>query len=394
MYRAKKLSLSLLNKSNKVLLSLSLLLFIMVCEYRVLATDDVVPEHRMKVAFIHPGFDKEEYWNTISEIMTAAANDLDIDLGIYRTRHTPELMKLVTIDLLHHDKPDYIITTNEGGQAIKIINEAKKSHVPVLLIKDPLTDDEIAMLDSSANATLVGSILVNDFQAGYQLLKNMTETAKKFDTNKTLQFHTLVALVNPESNSALMKKKGLNDFISENEMIAVDNLVTLKSINDSAQIARSIADQEKSSYPLSFIWSNSDEISMLLYKLIQKNKKIKRSSHVYIGGIGWSKLGLDGLRTGEMTVNVGGDIFIGAAAIVMLYDFANGIKFPAATKIYNIPLMQPMTPELMAQFDLYLPNYNWGLIDFTKLSKFRNQEINNYDFSLHNLFNNAKSTAP
>ena len=75
------------------------------------------------------------------------------------------------------------------------------------MIKDPLTDDEIAMLDSSANATLVGSILVNDFQAGYQLLKNMTETAKKFDTNKTLQFHTLVDLVNPESNSALMKKR-------------------------------------------------------------------------------------------------------------------------------------------------------------------------------------------
>ena len=125
-YRAKKIFLLLLNKPVKVLLALSFFFSVALSGYRVLANDEPVPEHRMKVAFIHPGFDKEEYWNTIASIMTAAANDLDIDLGVFRTRHTPELMKLVAVDLLHHDKPDYIITTNEGGQGIKIINEAKK----------------------------------------------------------------------------------------------------------------------------------------------------------------------------------------------------------------------------------------------------------------------------
>ena len=262
-----------------------------------------------------------------------------------------------------------------------------------MLIKDTLTDDEVAMLDSPAHSALIGSILVNDYQAGYQLARELINVAKATSAGIILQFHMLGVSVNPTSTSALNKQQGLEDYISENAMISLDKLATMASINDKQPLIQMVNEQESSPYPCNFIWSNSDEVSILLYKQLMLNKKIKKKSHIYVGGVGWSQTGLDGLRNGEMSVNIGGDVFLGAAAIVTLYDYANGIKFPAATKIYNIHLMQPMTPDLMAQFDIYLPKSNWELIDFSKLSKFRNQEIKDYDFTLQNLFNNAKPNA-
>lgn len=342
-----------------------------------------LPAFAAEVVFINPGSNGEGFWGNVANTMSAAAEDLGIELEILPSdRNRIKLVANLEEVMSRGNKPDYLIAVNEEQYGDKAVELVKGTDTKLLFLLNDLTEEQKKVIGKARtdNKNWLGSVTPDAEFGGYEMGKSIIDASiSKFGEDVQI-FAIAGDKVTP---SSIARNSGLERAVEESGKAKIVRFLASKWDKDTSYkltqrfIASSAADK------VTAFWGGNDDISIGIMDALNESGK-KAGEDYFIAGLNWSKPALDLVNSGKMTLTHGGHFFAGAWSMIMIYDYDQGKDFQSE----NINLSFPMSAIDGKNVKIYLENLgdaDWSLIDFSKFSKFNNPSINTYQFTLERI---------
>lgn len=340
---------------------------------------------QLHTVFLNPGYKNGEFFGPLTQFMHNAASDLGIQLEVvYADFNRFKMIDNANTVLQRKQLPDYLILINEWNIAPAIMQQADKLGVNTLLFDEGLEDvDRDRFLHGSNKLNhWIGELVPNDFQAGWLLAKTLFDQAierKLYDKNGKI--HVFGINGTPLTRSSLLREQGLKAAARGYNNIVLHQVVCGHWEQDRA---KTITKGLLRRYPeTSVIWTASDLMAFGAVKGIMASGKIPNQD-VITGGIGWAPFVVDTLETQSIVTSVGGHLFNGGWAMVMIYDHLNGQfqGYQSEKTAFSV-----ITSENSDNLKAILEEIRWPNIDFAQYSKAHKAEKTPYSFGAELLLN-------
>lgn len=270
--------------------------------------------------FLNPGHPSNNttghFWSNVNYFMQEAADDLDINLITIYANRNHILMKSFATEVVAQ-KPDYAILVNEKGVAVKLVEEITKHKIPVFMLLNDLSDEELSSLSAEQKQYYAGSLIPNNFDAGFSLAEQLHGLLV---TNKTTHGKVNVLALHGDTTSpaSVARAEGLNNFLNSHpEVQLIDSTVANWSKQHAYEKVKGILKHQK----VDIIWAANDAMAcgatsaVASYNLLPKMR---------IGGINWD----DDIPKGRLAVSVGGHVTLGAYAMVIIKELSESKRQP------------------------------------------------------------------
>ena len=89
---------------------------------------------------------------------------------------------------------------------------------------------------------------------------------------------------------------------------------------------------------------------------------------------------LQEIKNGSLSISLGGHFMTGACAVIILYDYLHGIDIKEKNYEMNLKIFSTINENEAEEYSKYLDRSYWKNINFKKLSKFLNPQVNEYNF--------------
>lgn len=403
--------LEVLNYRGTSVLMRFALALIYLSGFCVSALADNPPVH---ITFLNPGYSHEaqqsgSFWPVVSQIMQVAAKQLNIHLEIEYANRDHLLMERQARSILQSaKKPDYLILVNEKRAAESIIKLADKEGVKSLLVYNAFQGNQDLKMGvpRMQYQHWLGTLLPDHYYAGRLLAQSLVEQARleqkvnppeQGDQYKPI---TMLALSGDYVTQASVDRvKGLLDYVAERPDVTLGQMYVGLWRHDRA---KKMIQTALSRYPETrIIWAANDSMALGAragHKDFLKAEK-KTQSSMSIGGINWDIAGLEALKSGDLSVDVGGHIFLGAWALVLLKDYHAGLDFvgdlhQAQPGVLTVPVFSAFTANDLHQKANHLKdnksqraclydtiiNRDWAKLEFKRFSKVYSKHLKHYRF--------------
>ncbi|WP_028864024.1 ABC transporter substrate-binding protein [Psychromonas aquimarina] len=351
----------------------------------------------MKVTFINPGVSVENnqtgsFWYNVSAFMKAAANDLDIDLEVlYAERNHLNLDRLMEKVKSREQKPDYLIIVNEKNRGTAQLEIAMAAGIKTFMMLNALTkSEEIEKMGvpRGKHANWIGSLVPDNYYAGYQVAKTLIDKALQSDkTASDGKLHILGYAGDFVTPAAVLRNKGLKAAVSEYPNVELKQLLVAHWSKEKAY-HKTIAIFAR--YPeLSVIWAANDPIALgSLNALVKLGKS--PGKEVFVGGVNWDPEALQAIKENKLSISMGGHFMTGGWVLVLLYDYHNGKDFVEEGAVLDMKIFDPLDSKNIDQYLQKFASQQWDKIDFRKFSKVLNPNIIKYNFSASALLEQAQ----
>ena len=341
------------------------------------------PATASEVVFINPGFNDQGFWSNVSGTMQAAAKDLGISLEVIPSdRNRSKLLSNVQAVMSRDKKPEYLIAVNEEQYGEIAVDLVKGTDTKLLFLLNDLTAEQKSKAGSarSDNPNWIGSITPNAKFGGYEMGISVIQAAKEKFGEPVEIFAIAGDKVTP---SSIARNEGLEQAVAENPGSKIVRFLAAKWNQETAtklteRFMASAAGESVRAY-----WGGNDDISIGMMTALE-DAGLQGGEDYFIAGLNWSQPALKLVKDGQMTLTHGGHFFAGAYAMVMIYDYQNGIDFADE----NVDINFPMSAIDQNNVSMYIDNLgsgDWDAIDFKKLSKASNKSLKNYSFTLSSL---------
>jgi ABC-type sugar transport system substrate-binding protein len=348
-------------------------------------------EPMFKVGFVAPADRNDPFFSQVVDMMRAAADDLNIELKVdYSGRGVSLYAKRAGLKLISTYKPDYFLTGYWPGGAKYHLKEAEEQRIKSFVFNSPVIaeDDFQAREPRKALRYWIGQMTPDYRQAGYQLADILIEAAAAQGLRgEDGKVHMIALSGNADDISATQRVNGLQDRIRKKKDAVLRQVVLA---GWSKEIAERSTTELLAAYPeVSVIWTASDYMALGAAAAAERAGR-KPGKDIVIGGFDWNEANLRDIKTGRITASVGGHIFEGALALILLYDYDKGIDFADELGVEFHSPMYAVTGKNIDQYQRMLQRIDWNDIDFTKFSKALNPGLKRYDFP--SLFNTLLAT--
>lgn len=344
---------------------------------------------KISVTYISHVSQKQQFGQRVHSFAKASASDLGIDLNIVlpsKDLGRYEYLEFAKKVFAKRPKPDFIIAIFYRMMSKNILELSKKNDIPIFIVNTNISVDEINIIGNPREKyeNFLGVFASNEQFAGYSLAKYLIKESKKQNPNKTIK---IIGISGPkEAVEAVERNKGLLKAVSEEDNVVLHQLVYGNWNKETAyhQTARLL---KRYTNNIDIIWTASDEMSIGAKKAIDESGD---SDLILTGGVDWSKEGILAVKDELIDVTVGGHFMNGGFALVLLYDYFNGIDFK---KELGSQIKLNMSLLSKKNVNKYLNKFtenDWNEIDFKKYSKHLNPKLKKYDFSIDTLFNNLE----
>lgn len=336
--------------------------------------------HATSVVFLNPGSSNETFWVSYSQFMQAAAKELGLDLQIHYAERNPDrTLEQARTALQGARRPDYLLLVNERYVAPEIFRLAEGSGVKLFVVNSPLTADQQRLLSErqSASPELIGSMVANDEEAGYQMLKALIRKHGPVASGQRIDLLAFSGLkVTP---AAQWREQGLRRALAEHPEVRLRQVV---SGEWSRQRAYEQASQLLKRYPkTALVWSANDEMALGAMQAFQEQQR-QPGKDVLFSAINTSPQALQALLDGRLSTLFGGHFTLGGWAMVVVHDHALGIDVKRmGGPDWQLALFQSLT-KLQAQRLLNASaSQDYG-VDFRRLSAQGQADGYRYPFGL------------
>ena len=147
----------------------------------------------------------------------------------------------------------------------------------------------------------------------------------------------------------------------------------------SYQRTKSLLDRYKEA---NIIWAANDPMAFGALKAV-KEKGLSSGKDILVGGLNWSIPAVNKVIEGEMVTTVGGHFMSGGWAMVMLYDYINGIDFAKGGNAQlKYDIFGVINKSNASNYLKHFKDENWSAIDFKKFTKKHNPGKKDYNFGL------------
>ncbi|WP_085725692.1 ABC transporter substrate-binding protein [Pseudomonas sp. R37(2017)] len=335
------------------------------------------------VLFLNPGTPREVFWTSYSQFMQAAASDLHMDLRIEYSDRTPEInIRQAREALLGPNRPDYLVFVNEQNIAPEILRLAKGSGVKLFLVNNALSPDQMHLLGARPDKypDWVGSLVPNDEEGGYLMLKELIRLHPKVAPGQTIDLLAFSGLkVTP---AAQLREKGMRRALAEHPEVRLRQRVYGGWSRERAYEQAKVLFKR---YPqTSLVWSANDEMASGVMQAFEEAGG-RPGKDALFGTINNSPTALRALLDNRLSVLLGGHFTLGGWALVQLHDFNQGVDVSQyGGRDRQVPLLQ-VIDRAQARRLLAMGNaQNFG-VEFRKLSAKGQPTSYRYPFSLQTL---------
>ncbi|AIR90709.1 ABC transporter substrate-binding protein [Pseudomonas cremoricolorata] len=289
------------------------------------------------VVFLNPGHGKEDYWVRYAAFMQAAADELGMHLRVeYSDREVATTRDQARQVLESADKPDYLVMVNEQYVAPQILRLAHDSGVKMFLVNNPLTPAQTHTIDAQPQvyAPVLGTLTVNDEQAGFQMLHGLL--AKLPASNGTIDLLAFSAVKNTPASQA--REDGMRRALADYPQVRLRQVVYGGWSRQRAYEQAQVLVQR---YPdARLVWCANDEMAFgAMQAFAEAGREPGRD--VLFSAVNASPQALQARIDGRLSVLVGGHFTVGGWAMVMLHDDAHGVPVDRdGQREHTVPALQ------------------------------------------------------
>lgn len=277
--------------------------------------------HAASVVFLNPGTSTEAFWVNYAQFMQAAAKDLGLDLRVrYSERDPRNTLAQAREALQGSERPDYLVLVNERYVAPQILRMAQGSPVKLLIVNNALTSDQVQLLNAHSYPNWLGSLIANDEEAGYLMLKELLRQHGPVAPGQTLD---LLAFSGAKTTpAAQLREQGLQRALVDFPYVRLRQLVYGEW---SRQRAFDQATQLFKRYPqTALVWSANDEMALGAMAALQATGRTP-GKDVLFSAVNSSPEVLRARLDGRLSALVAGHFTLGGWAMVLLHDDALGL---------------------------------------------------------------------
>lgn len=318
------------------------------------------------VVFLNPGYSNETFWVSYSNFMQAAAEDLGMQLRIEYSERQPELALLQARQVLEgKQRPDYLVLVNEQYVAPEIIRLSRGSGVKLFLVNNGLTRDQAALIDEHPDKypPLLGTLVGNDEQAGYQMLKELIALRVSQNSQRPVELLAFSGL--KTTPAAQLREQGMRRALAEHPQVRLRQVVYG---GWGQQRAYGQAQQLLKRYPkIELVWSANDEMA---FGAMQAFLEAGRTpgKDVLFSAVNSSTQALQARIDGRLSVLMGGHFSLGGWAMVMLHDDALNLPIDRdGLRDHQVPVLQLIDPLRARRWLNAQGQADYGL-DFNRFS--------------------------
>lgn len=325
----------------------------------------------------------DTFWPVFGQIMSKACEDLDVTCQTFYFEDDHHGMREAILRLGREGQVDAVLFQNLKDQGLSFIEAAESVGLPAILVNTPLSVEQQAVSGGPRfkYKHWLGQIFPDDTQAGYLLAQSLfAEARRKGLRDSSGKIRVLGISGQRADPSGLNRYNGLLKAVEEAEDVVLEQAV-FGRWNQQVAYDKTVTLLKR--YPLTtVVWSASDLIGFGALQAARHQDRVPGKDLV-IGAVDWSDPGLSYVESGLFATDIGGHMFEGAWAVVLLYDYFNGQDF-AGERTTFLTQMQ-IADQTNAGHYRQLFRQGWQHWDFSAYSKVLNSHIRHYDFNLQSL---------
>lgn len=342
----------------------------------------------LSVVFINPGKSNEAYWVAAADSMRAAAQSLAMDLDVrFAERDYPRQIEIAReiIARPKSKRPDYAIITNEHGMGAKLLDVFSGTGIRCFFAFSPPVAAERGVLGGPREkySHWIGSLQPHAADAGYLTAKALIAKGRNAKAQAADgKLHFLAIAGDRSTTVSIDRNEGMQRAVSESADVVLDQMVYA---DWNREKATDQADVLWERYPAArLVWAGSDQMAFGAMKSWEK-----RGGHpgtdAWFSGVNTSVEAMEAVKSGRLTALAGGHFIVGAWALVMIYDYANGRDFADEGLELDRPMFILFDVHSAERFLSKFGQGDYSSISIRKYSKVLNPEIKRYNFSFDQL---------
>lgn len=333
-------------------------------------------EDKTKISFVIPRTVEDIFYRLVVDFTQIAANNMDIELNVieadnnYRDVHTK-----VTKSFNIGNKTDAVITVSDRESGINILKNCEKYKIPFMIENASILDKSVG-LPRENYKYYIGEMLPDDEKAGYLLAKYLIS---KSPVSSDGNIYLIAISGTFASSASFQREKGLYRALSEHPNVKLNQLVRANWSKDLAKLKTKVL---KIRYPnTTVVWTASDGMAIGA-SLGIKQLNLESGKDVFIGGVDWSKDGVEAVKNGLIQVSAGGHFMETAWALITTYDYLKGEDFISSEGLNIKTDMSLITTDNIDEYKVLFDKSKWKNIDFKKFSKIHNKKLKKYNFNI------------
>jgi ABC-type sugar transport system substrate-binding protein len=329
-----------------------------------------------RVVFLNPGEPVERgkgpHWRMAAQFMATAARTFGMQLEVlYAERDHLLMLRQAESVAQRSVQPDYVVIVNEKLAALQMLRMFERSSARLMLIHNDLTPEQRREIGNEREQMRhwIGTVTTDEVRTEYRLMEELYRQLGEREPR-------VIGITGDRATPvSLERAQGVSEFIAR---AGRGQGLQLMFSDWSEADAESKASVLLSRYPqANIIWAANDSMALGALRAVKA-----RSAPVLVGGTGAWPGALASIAEGGLAASVGSHFFIGAWAMVLLYDYHQGLDFAAhGGPALKLDYMQVVNRETAAHFDNAVYKRDGGL-DFSIYSKVRHPGPGRYDFNL------------
>lgn len=354
----------------------------------------------LRVVFVNPGKQSEAYWLAATQSMQAAAQSLAVPLEVIylerdHLRHVTVARELAARDPAK--RPTHAVYSNDKRMAREMLKIFEPAGIKSFLAFSTMLEEDRAEygVPRQKYKSWLGALIPRADDAGYFTAKALIRRGlaeKRFAANGRLQF---IAMPGDRSTeSSILRNRGMERAVREHPEVELMQTVYADWRRD---LGREKARELYVRYPRAqLVWAGNDLMAFGAMDALEAAGGVPGRTKLF-SGVNTSTEAMNAVISGRMEALAGGHFIVGAWALVMLYDLANGRDF-ADQGLESEHRMFTLFDAASARQYLARFGENAGghpLIDFKRYSRTHNPALARYDFNFAQLLEaQPKGPAP
>lgn len=308
-------------------------------------------------------------------VMQRAADHYDIEI-ITEKAERDRLRIISSGQRILAGKPDYMLIVNELRTATPLMKAALEAGVPGMVVFSGLAPEDVLLLGRPRERSplFLGTLVADNGEAGAVMARALLADCRQ--RHRRAGTVPILALTGPAATPAGQERTdGLHQALAQDGGAELLDSVTVDWSRDEArERTRSLLRRQPQTQG---IWCANDDMALGAIDAAL-SLGLEPGRNLSVIGLNWQEEALSEVAAGRMVLSMGGHFLLGAWALAMLRDHADGLDFADAGGIEQRLSMAPMTRDRAGRYLARFADDGWARIDYGRMR--RNQGI--YDLSV------------
>lgn len=309
--------------------------------------------------------DDTVFWASLVRLTRAAAHDLALDLEVYSADNRGDIM-LSQVEAACTKGTDGILFMNYENLGHQILAISQAHAVPAFLFNTGFSDSRLVPRRQYPH--WIGSMTPDDARAGALLAEGLIRAAKRSSRSDV---RMLAVEGNPLEKSSSDRVDGMKAVVADRDDVTLYGIVSAGKGWSRGRARDAVMEGLRSHPDINTVWAAGDD--MALGALDAVRELGLDNGTVVTGGIDWSFSAVESIRSGGVTLSVGGHVLEGAWSLVLMHDYLNRRDFARESTVFKTR-MHAIDSGNVEQVAAFLSD-DWDHVDFTCFSKYLNKAL-------------------